>query len=678
MHDSPYRRFAPAASVILGAAVILSCGESPTAALRFGAPATLQIVTGKTQTGIAGQQLPEPLTVQVLDSAGHALPQITVSWAILSGSGTLFARVLPTITDTAGLVLVVWQLGSPVGMQQVSANCCQNLSATFTADAQIPLAQRVSLIGGGGQQDTVGATLAQPLVIRVLHADGTPVAGAAVAWRAVSRGSTYSPADTHTDNQGQARTIWTVGTVAETETTAVSVQGFPTMFALASVTAGAPVRVTISRRNLPVLGMIGDTAILRADNALAFDRYGNVADIAVGRVVDDSIAVTISSSPNYIVALHHGTTWLKAQLGQAADSVPITVLGFTGMSDGGGHTCGSSVEGDTYCWGENSSGSIGDGTETYRPHPVRIGQGLGLQVPFTDNHTCALDGSASAWCWGTANSGQLGDGSPNYASEFVQTSPVAVTGGHVFSSVRTGFNHTCALATNGDAYCWGSNDNGELGRDTLTGTCVGGGTRCSNTPILVDGGLQFAQVSAGFVHSCGVTTSGAAYCWGLNASGQVGNDSATAACSQFVPGPCSFTPRLVEGGIVFASATAGGYFSCGLSVAGDGYCWGHGDTGELGNGLRVSSTTPVKVSGGLAFADVQAGRWNSCGLTTGGKIYCWGGSYGPSPVPVKPSPPFTTMDLQFTAIAVGGDDTSGHACALTIDHDLYCWSSGAN
>src|SRR5438876_12179495 len=102
MHDSRYRRFAAALGIV-GAAVGLSCGESPTSSTSFGAPATLQIVTGGAQIGGAGQQLPEPLTVQVLDAAGHGLRGLTVTWTV-QGGGTLFARAIPTVTDSAGLV----------------------------------------------------------------------------------------------------------------------------------------------------------------------------------------------------------------------------------------------------------------------------------------------------------------------------------------------------------------------------------------------------------------------------------------------------------------------------------------------------------------------------------------------------------------------------------------------
>src|SRR5258706_9933808 len=212
MHDSRSRRFA--ALGILGVAASMSCGESPTAVPRFGPPASLNIVTGNRQTGPAGQALPEPLTVQVLDAAGHPLWGQTVNWTVLAGNGTLFARAVPTETDSAGLVLVVWQLGAGVGPQGVLAQAGQGLTVAFSATAAIPASQQVSLVSGGGQQDTVGATLAQPLIIRVVNPDGTPDTGPAASTRAVTPGSTQPPPKPRTDCPGRPSTPPTLGTLA--------------------------------------------------------------------------------------------------------------------------------------------------------------------------------------------------------------------------------------------------------------------------------------------------------------------------------------------------------------------------------------------------------------------------------------------------------------------------------
>src|SRR2546426_6539159 len=122
MHDFRYRRFAAALGIV-GAAVGLTCGGSPTSSTSFGAPATLQIITGGAQIGAVGQQLREPLTGQVVDAAGHGLPGLTVTWTV-QGGGTLFARAIPTVTDSTGLLLGVWRLGPGLGAPEVQAQLC--------------------------------------------------------------------------------------------------------------------------------------------------------------------------------------------------------------------------------------------------------------------------------------------------------------------------------------------------------------------------------------------------------------------------------------------------------------------------------------------------------------------------------------------------------------------------
>jgi len=661
MHDSRYRRFA--ALGILSVAVSMSCGESPTSSTSFGPPAALQIVTGRTQVGAAGQALPEPLTVQVLDAAGHGLPGHTITWTV-QGGGTLFARAIPTVTDSTGLVLVFWQLGPAFGNQQVIAHCC-GMDAAFSAQAQLPLSQRVSYYGNG-QQATVRQTLTYPIVIQVLKADGTYDTGVPVEFRAISRGSTYSPADTVTDSQGHASTRWTLGTVAGVESTVVLVRGLPPVFITAYANPGPAARMAMTRRALPSLGVIGDSVWVTAS---AWDQYDNpIAQFPTIGVADTMVAQVWYVTYNAIgvQARHHGSTYITAQLNAIRDSVPLTILGFDGVTVGGSNICGTSVAGDAYCWGLNTDGGVGDGTRTGRLRPFPLPSGLSLGLPSTDWHTCALDASGHAFCWGYGAEGQLGDGSPDYGTESRVLTPVAVAGGHLFSSIKSGRRHTCAVSINGDAYCWGANWAAELGRDTVTNTCWGAPVGCSDWPILVTGALQFANVTASiWEHSCGVTTGGDAYCWGSNGSGQLGNDSTTATCNPDFPEPCNYTPLRVRGGITFKSVSAGDYFTCGVSTTGDGYCWGYGYYGQLGNGAFNNSAVPVKVSGGLSFTDVQASSNTTCGLTTDGKIYCWGGPFV--------STPRLASDRVFASMAVGTEGGSTRVCAVTPDSDLYCW-----
>ena len=171
---------------------------------------------------------------------------------------------------------------------------------------------------------------------------------------------------------------------------------------------------------------------------------------------------------------------------------------------------------------------------------------------------------------------------------------------------NSGTARSASLTIAGQAYCWGTNVEGELGD---------GGATSRSTPVAVSGQLTFAQISAGGFHACGLTTGGQAYCWGWNAFGQLGIGSA---------GSSSNTPRAVAGGLTFASLSAGNRHTCGVTPAGVGYCWGDNANNILGTGLTTTTWAPELVAGGLSWAAISAGRFHTCGVTTAGAAYCWG------------------------------------------------------
>ena len=269
--------------------------------------------------------------------------------------------------------------------------------------------------------------------------------------------------------------------------------------------------------------------------------------------------------------------WGDNQVGQLGDGTtasrksPALVLGglsFAAVSTGRMHSCGITTGGAAYCWGDNSDGQLGDGTTTQRGMPTAVLGGLTfVSIGVGVYHTCGVTTGGAAYCWG------------NDGSSLRSSSPLAVSGGLTFATVSAG-DHTCGVTTAGAAYCWGDNFFAQLGDGTTT-------TRTS--PVAVLGGLTFATVSAGVSHTCGVTTAGAAYCWGSNATGQLGDGTTTRHMS----------PVAVAGGLTFAvvSAGDGGPHTCGVTVDGAAYCWGDNGFGQLGDGAGLDSNVPVKVAG---------------------------------------------------------------------------------
>ena len=197
-------------------------------------------------------------------------------------------------------------------------------------------------------------------------------------------------------------------------------------------------------------------------------------------------------------------------------------------------------------------------------------------------------------------------GSSPLTGNFSST-PQAVSGGWRFVALTAGVYHTCGLTSLGAAYCWGDNETSQLGNGST-------GFSTDTTPVAVSGGLTFSALAAGSWHTCGLAGSGAAYCWGSNYGGQLGTGSTTD----------SSIPVAVSGGLTFSAVAAGGDHSCGLTSTGAAYCWGVNNSGQLGDGSITNRSTPVAVSGGLTFSTLVAGIDHTCGLTSTKATYCWG------------------------------------------------------
>jgi len=225
-----------------------------------------------------------------------------------------------------------------------------------------------------------------------------------------------------------------------------------------------------------------------------------------------------------------------------------------------------------------------------------------------------------------------------------------------FVTISSGDSHTCGVTITGAAYCWGFNGSGRLGDDTAY---------VWRSPGPVAGGISFASVSAGADHSCGVTPGGVAYCWGANAYGQLG-DGTNAMHTR---------PTPVSGGQIFADVSAGAEHTCGLTTGGAVYCWGRNRYGTLGDSSITDRSAPTPVSGVLTFSAVSAGVDHTCGVTTGGAAYCWGrnlfGRLGDSTDTDRLSPTLVAGGLSFTAVTSGGF----HTCGLTSSGAAYCWGS---
>lgn len=333
------------------------------------------------------------------------------------------------------------------------------------------------------------------------------------------------------------------------------------------------------------------------------------------------------------------------------------------------HTCTVLADATTACWGAGFDGRLGNGTaQATVAHPMRVsGDSAFASVSGGFEHSCGTTATGAAYCWGKELSGELGDG----IGMATRLAPVAVGGALAFRAVSAGNNFSCGVTTVGAGYCWGDGGNGRLGTGTFAAESI---------PKAVSGGLSFMMLSAskdvdmlpiGNGFACGITTSGAAYCWGRGGEGELG-DSGTSDRNAPVP---------VYGGLTFATLSAGEQHVCGVTTAGAGYCWGQGSSGQLGNGSTSPSTIPVPVSGGLVFTTISAGAGHSCGVTTNGDAYCWGsnligqlgnGTFSPNFSPPQPTPTAVVGGRKFTTLAAG----ASHTCGIVTTGVIYCWGRG--
>lgn len=178
-------------------------------------------------------------------------------------------------------------------------------------------------------------------------------------------------------------------------------------------------------------------------------------------------------------------------------------------------TCGLTTEGVVYCWGPDGNARHGKGEiggSFDRPTEPAATSERFVYIDGKEQHFCGLTASGDAYCWGLNRWGELGIGT---YGDTVAT-PSLVTGGHKFATIQTGRRLTCGLTFDGDAYCWGSAENGRLGNGENS-------TEIYPEPIPVSGGHKFRYLGTGITHACGVTMSGDVLCWGSNEQGQLGN-----------------------------------------------------------------------------------------------------------------------------------------------------------
>jgi alpha-tubulin suppressor-like RCC1 family protein len=378
-----------------------------------------------------------------------------------------------------------------------------------------------------------------------------------------------------------------------------------------------------------------------------------------------------------------GSTLGNGTSQDSAIPVPVSASGvlagkvITSVTVGNNFAC-ALASGSVFCWGEGGSGQLGNSSTLTSYVPVAVttsGALLGKTVTSVsagDAHTCVI-ASGQAFCWGSNNLGQLGNGTNVLASAPIAVDNSGVLAGKTVSSISSGGYFTCAIA-NSSALCWGGGNSGQLGI---------GISANSNVPMSVlstgaSQGKTFTNVDAGQNHACAIA-SGAAFCWGYNASGQLGNNTQASSNA-----PVAVAATGVFAGKIVTSISTGGYFSCAIA-SGAAYCWGNNSSSELGDGTQITSYVPVLVDSTLVKTgstyEVSAGQAHACALTAG-TVNCWGfngygqlgnSSYTNSKVPTSVVTKGVLDGKSITDIASGGQ----HSCVVA-NGAAYCWGEGSS
>jgi len=358
------------------------------------------------------------------------------------------------------------------------------------------------------------------------------------------------------------------------------------------------------------------------DGTIAAKAPGRVTITATVEGVEQSFPLEITAPPAPPVGVEQGKPLPPTP---AEPAITVSSIGL-----GAEISCATWADGSASCWGTGA--------------PARANVTNLQRIVTGAAHACGLAGDGTVFCWGNNRYGQLGTGQ---AANETLTTPQRVATDVKFRRIVAGGAHTCGIATDGKAYCWGLNGNGQLGNRS---------SRNQAAPVPVATNATFTALTAGDKHTCGVDPDGAAYCWGdgfsyqLGLGAQVGRDvpdrvavreplqtiaagrestcavgrEGTTYCWGKGGNPFGTSPRAVDTDERFSQLAVGDEFACGLTAGGSAWCWGRDNRGQLGDGAGRNQSAPVKVATSSTFMAIAAGNAHACGVTRDGTTLCWG------------------------------------------------------
>ena len=398
--------------------------------------------------------------------------------------------------------------------------------------------------------------------------------------------------------------------------------------------------------------------------AVAIDDKGDaVDDVTMSWESDDDSVATVDSE-GVVTGVAEGgavitvtvTDDLAVDEVSASAAVTVHQKAWHHVVAGAGTSCGSTWDGDMYCWGSNFHGALGQPGQTaaLNSEPIEVALAAsveGMTAGFV--HYCAWDANGQTYCWGRNQFGQTG--AP--PSETVVV-PTAI-GGSTFTKVEVSGQYSCGLNDDGEILCWGSNVSGELG---LTDVSI------ATTPTLVPTGETMIDVSTGPGHACGIDESGSVHCWGRNFVGAV--DPGVITDEQLPPTEVSALSDPATRVVTGATTT------CALIEGGEIWCWGYNAQGEIGRDVSVEAIIgPGAVDSDATFVDVSMTGHSVCALTDDAEVYCWGenryGAVGDGSFENRSTPVAVQGNQQWESVSAG----TSHSCGIDTEGETWCWGS---
>ena len=330
----------------------------------------------------------------------------------------------------------------------------------------------------------------------------------------------------------------------------------------------------------------------------------------------------------------------------------------TALAGGSAHSLALTSTGQVMAWGDNTYGSLGNGTTISTTSPIAVSLPSGTTVTAIaagSSDSLALTSTGQILAWGWNHSGQLGNGTTTNSSTPVL---VSLPTGTTAIAVAAGGQHSLALTSTGRVLAWGADNYAQLG----TGTASTTGCLCVSTPVAVSLPLAttITAITGGGNHSLALTSTGQVLAWGFNDSGQIGNGTTTTSGCWCIATPVQ--ANLPSTTTATAVAGGGGH-SLALTSTGQVLAWGYNYSGQLGNGTTLNSNpTPgaVNLPSGTTVTAIAGGGSHSLALTSTAQVLVWGDNgnvqlgTGTIAPPNSSTPLFVSSVRAASAIAGGG------------------------